>query len=356
MPTLASMAGGPITTVAPTTTATALTSITTGLTPGRARLDRLPDRGRRRGAQRAALGRRRAGDARGPTRLARSSRSSRSSGRRARWSASPSSQTSASPRPTSGGDPVGWRAASSIAVQVALAARRRRAVRVRLLRRHRQGRPRARLRPVLRRRARERRPPGRRRAARRCRPARRCSSPPTTARSTSATARLPIAELLASVTAPVGRGPVPLAARPAGPPTTCCGGTRRATATSPGWSPTSRRSTSGGSARRGTRRCARASATSPWWPATGELPRPRRLRPVRAGLPARFADVGRGECPRSSGRSPERSAEQEPMSDTHESLQPDEITEGAVPVSADGADGPALPSSPTRRRSRRRPR
>lgn len=33
-PTMAAMAGGPITTVAPTTTATALTSITTGLTPG----------------------------------------------------------------------------------------------------------------------------------------------------------------------------------------------------------------------------------------------------------------------------------------------------------------------------------
>lgn len=33
-PTLAAMTGGPITTVAPTTTATALTSITTGLTPG----------------------------------------------------------------------------------------------------------------------------------------------------------------------------------------------------------------------------------------------------------------------------------------------------------------------------------
>jgi hypothetical protein len=33
-PTLAAMQGGPITTVAPTTTATALTSITTGLTPG----------------------------------------------------------------------------------------------------------------------------------------------------------------------------------------------------------------------------------------------------------------------------------------------------------------------------------
>ena len=34
MPTLAAFEGGPITTVAPSTTATALTSITTGLTPG----------------------------------------------------------------------------------------------------------------------------------------------------------------------------------------------------------------------------------------------------------------------------------------------------------------------------------
>jgi predicted AlkP superfamily pyrophosphatase or phosphodiesterase len=33
-PTLAAMAGGPITSVAPTTTATALTSLTTGLPPG----------------------------------------------------------------------------------------------------------------------------------------------------------------------------------------------------------------------------------------------------------------------------------------------------------------------------------
>ena len=45
----------PITTVAPSTTATALTSITTGPHPGRARRDRLPHRRRRRGAQRAAL-------------------------------------------------------------------------------------------------------------------------------------------------------------------------------------------------------------------------------------------------------------------------------------------------------------
>jgi len=34
MPTLATFEGGPITTVVPSTTATALTSITTGLTPG----------------------------------------------------------------------------------------------------------------------------------------------------------------------------------------------------------------------------------------------------------------------------------------------------------------------------------
>src|SRR3954451_24694950 len=34
MPTLARFEGGPITTVAPSTTATAVTSITTGLTPG----------------------------------------------------------------------------------------------------------------------------------------------------------------------------------------------------------------------------------------------------------------------------------------------------------------------------------
>ena len=50
------------------------------------------------------------------------------------------------------------------------APRRRRAVRLRLLRRHRQGRPRVRARRALRRRAGRRRPPGRRRARRRCPP------------------------------------------------------------------------------------------------------------------------------------------------------------------------------------------
>ena len=44
-----------ITTVAPSTTATALTSIATGLPPGRARRHGLPDGGRPRGAQRAAV-------------------------------------------------------------------------------------------------------------------------------------------------------------------------------------------------------------------------------------------------------------------------------------------------------------
>ena len=69
-PTLSSMAGGPITSVAPSTTATALTSIATGLHPGRARRRRLPGRGRRRGAQRPALdhaGRRRPRAASTPT-------------------------------------------------------------------------------------------------------------------------------------------------------------------------------------------------------------------------------------------------------------------------------------------------
>ena len=47
----------PITTVAPSTTATALTSISTGLPAGRARRDGLPHRGRRRRAQRAAVDR-----------------------------------------------------------------------------------------------------------------------------------------------------------------------------------------------------------------------------------------------------------------------------------------------------------
>jgi hypothetical protein len=34
------------------------------------------------------------------------------------------------------------------------------------------------------------------------------------------------------------------------------------------------------------------------------------------------------------------------MSDTHESLQPDEVTEGAVPVSADGADDAVVAEQP----------
>ena len=75
--------------------------------------------------------------------------------------------------------------------EVRRAARRRRAVRLRLLRRHRQGRPRVRPRRALRRRAGRRRPAGRRPARRAARRARRWWSPPTTARSTWATRIVP---------------------------------------------------------------------------------------------------------------------------------------------------------------------
>ena len=163
MPTLAALDGGPITTVAPTTTATALTSIATGLTPGEHglmgyRIDvggevlnvlRWTATG---GDRRRALPpsdmqpfapflghavpvcrRPTAADRRSPRLIsvARAGRLARRVGDRRRG------------RPAAG---------------------RRRAVRVRLLRRHRQDRPRARLRPVLRGRAAASPTHGRRRA------------------------------------------------------------------------------------------------------------------------------------------------------------------------------------------------
>ena len=62
LPELSGLAGGAITTVAPSTTASALTSITTGLPPDPARGARVSHARRRRGAQRPAVDRRR-----GPT-------------------------------------------------------------------------------------------------------------------------------------------------------------------------------------------------------------------------------------------------------------------------------------------------
>ena len=110
----AAMDGGPITTVAPTTTATALTSITTGLTPGEHGLI----------GYRMVLGgevlnvlrwtRRRSATAAARNRRATSSRSRRSSASRAGGQPGRAGAARRSPRPTCGvGDQVGWRAPSS---------------------------------------------------------------------------------------------------------------------------------------------------------------------------------------------------------------------------------------------------
>ena len=158
-PTMAAMTGGPITTVAPTTTATALTSITTGLTPGEHgligyRIDVGGDvlnvlRWHTDGV----------GDARRlhePTRLQpfapfmgdRVPVVSKADLERSSFSTA---------HICAAATPVGWRVPSSLAVTVGEQLRAGGAVRVRLLRRRRQGRPRARVRPVLRRRGRIRR-------------------------------------------------------------------------------------------------------------------------------------------------------------------------------------------------------
>ena len=186
-PTLAGMQGGPIRTVLPTTTATALTSITTGTPPGEHGVVgyRIPDR--RRGPQRPALdhppGRRPGARPRRP----RSSPCPRSAP-----SDPPAITRTEFERSGFTGahlDGVrfrGWRVPSTLVTEVAELTGRRRAVRLRLLRRRRQGEPRVRPRRPLRRRARRRRPPRRRRPSVPSRPARPSWSPPTTARCTSA--------------------------------------------------------------------------------------------------------------------------------------------------------------------------
>ena len=149
MPTLAALDGGPITTVAPTTTATALTSIATGLTPGRARPDRLPHRRSAARSSTSCAGAVDGGDRRRahpPRRRAAASR--RSSARRCRWSARPSCSGSAfTEAHLRGSAPVGWRArVGDRRSRSAASSQAGERVRVRLLRRHRQDRPRARLR------------------------------------------------------------------------------------------------------------------------------------------------------------------------------------------------------------------
>ena len=212
---------GPITTVAPSTTATALTSITTGLTPGEHglvgyRMDvggevlnvlRWCDRRRRRPAPATSrsdvqpfapfLGE--------PVPVVSQGRAS-----------SASAFTEAHLR---GGGPSagGPRRASPSTVGELLRAGER--VRLRLLRRHRQDRPRARLRAVLRRRAAL--PP-----IGSSRDVLDASCPTGAALLVTADhgqvdvgdrhRRRPHADVLATDASPVGRGPLPLAARPPG--------------------------------------------------------------------------------------------------------------------------------------------
>ena len=188
MPSLAAMTGGPITTVAPTTTATALASIATGLTPGEHGLV-----GYRMLLQ---------GDVLNVLRWA----SADSDRRRALPPAQvqPFAPFLGLRRPghlpgRAGGDgvhrgPPARFAAGRLPGAVgdrrrgAPPARRRRAVRLRLLRQRRQDGPRARLRRVLRRRAAHGRPHRRHRPRRAAAGRGARSSPPTTVRSRSAIA------------------------------------------------------------------------------------------------------------------------------------------------------------------------
>ena len=185
-PTWSAMAGGPILTVAPVDHVDGADLAHDRSDPRRARRHRLPHRHRRRGAQRAALVGRRArrrGDhpaREAPAGAGRSSATGHRSSPRADFRAS--GLHAGAPRrralPRLPGDRRPW---SSRPAPAAVG----RAVRVRLLRRHRQGRPRVRPGRALRRRARPTStawsatwPPA-------SRPAPRWWSPPTTVRSTS---------------------------------------------------------------------------------------------------------------------------------------------------------------------------
>ena len=129
-----------------------------------------------------------------------------------------------------------------------------------------------------------------------CPPARPCWSPPITARSTSAQRDRAIRRPARTVSLPVGRRAVPVAARVRGSDRLDRGRRRRDEFGHVGfvvtkdqmldedWFGPSVTPAIRVAARR--RRAGRVRA--------GELPRPRRLRPVRTRLPPRLADVGRG--------------------------------------------------------------
>ena len=263
---------GPITSVVPSTTATALTSIATGPHAGRARRRRLPGRGRRRGAQHPALdhaaGRRppphrpdavpaarrllRAAARRSsprPSSCARGSAGAHLSDVRFHGYRVPSTLVTELRRQLRAGEPFVYAYYDGID-KVA----------------HEYG-----LGELLRRRARGGRPAGGRRALGAAAATPRWWSPPTTARSTWATTWSTLhPEVAGPRVVPVGRGPVPLAARPAraGRRAARRGG-GATTPTSPGSAPATRPSTrAGGGPTVTDAGPAAGSATSRWSPAT----------------------------------------------------------------------------------------
>ena len=217
---------------------------------------------------------------------------------------------------------VGWRMPSTLVTEVRRQLAARRAVRLRLLRRRRQGRPRVRAGRALRRRAGGRRPPGRPTCSRSCPPGaalRRHRRPRPGRRGRPASVGS-APDVARPRRPPVGRGPVPLAARPCRARADALleaateahgdlawvvslrAGRRRGLVRA-------RSSTTGG--RRPARR------RGPRGPRRRRLRRPGRHRPVRAREPARLAHA----APRCSCRcSPARSVtapdpEEMPMSE-----------------------------------------
>ena len=299
-PTLAAMEGGPITTVAPSTTATALTSITTGLTPGEHGLI-----GYRMDVGGDVLNVLRwytdAGDARRghePQRMQPfapflgEAVARRQQGRARDEPRSPRRTCAAPSR-------VGWRAASSLPVVVGQLLRARRAASSTPTTTASTRSPTsAASAPYYDAELRGRRPPGRRSVLDALPPAPRCWSPPTTARSTSASDTSHPSPSVIELRADHSRGEGRfrwLHARPGRTRTTCW--TRRpqahgdlawvvtpaAAASTSGWfGPVVSPPVAGQARRRRARRRASRSASTT---------RPTRAVPAR--LPARVAHIGR---------------------------------------------------------------
>ena len=182
MPELAAMAGGPITTVVPATTASALTSIATGLAPAQHGILGYRMLVERRRAERVALvGRRRRPAARSVRRAA-PHRVPRPAGPGRHQVGVPHDRLHRK-RTCAAGKFVGWHTTAALVEHCLRRGRGRRAARVRVLPGRRFDRARVRsARSRLAPRARGGRRDRRRAARRAARRARRCSSPPTTAR------------------------------------------------------------------------------------------------------------------------------------------------------------------------------